>query len=241
MGMRTGLMVLCGSMAAAGLAGAGVADSGPATGTDPNYSRLLFAPTARPLGQGEGYVSDHEVLFPGVAFGVTDNVSLAGGMSVIPALGLSEQVFYLSPKVGFELSDRASVAVGALVATGGGGHFDDREYARIGFAVGTFGSPRHSFTVGAGLGDTSSEFSDAVPILMAGGVTTLSPHVALVGETWMFLDEDFDLGSQPFGVGVRLFNERLSADLGLILVGDLLDQGFPIPWVSVAYHFGKRR
>ena len=211
------------------------------TFADPNYSRLLFAPTARPLRQGEGYLADHEVLFPGVAYGLTENISLAGGLSVIPGLGLSEQVFYLSPKVGFDLNDHASVAVGALVATGGGGEFDDRESARIGFAVGTFGSPRHSFTVGAGIGDTSSGFSDAVPILMAGGTTTMSRHVALVGETWMFLGQDFQLSEQPFGAGVRLFNDRLSADLGVILIGELIDEGFPIPWVSVSYHFGAKR
>ena len=208
---------------------------------DPNYSRLLFAPTARPLRQGEGYIADHEVLFPGVAYGITDNISVAGGISIIPGLGLAEQVFYISPKVGVNLSDSASVAVGALVAAGGGGDFEDQESARIGFAVGTFGSPRHSVTIGAGLGDTSSEFSDAVPILMAGGTTTLSRHVALVGETWMFLGEDFRLSEQPFGIGVRLFNDKLSADLGVILIGELIDEGFPIPWVSVSYHFGKGR
>jgi hypothetical protein len=232
MAVLAGLLVTVGDVAA---------DETVVPGADPNYSRLLFAPTARPLGRGEGYVADHEVVFPGLAFGLTDNISLAGGVSVIPGLGLSQQVFYLSPKVGFELSDHASVAVGALVATGGGGEYEDRESARIGFAVGTFGSRRHSFTVGAGIGDTSSAFSDAVPILMAGGTTTLSRNVALVGETWMFLGDDFRLSEQPFGVGVRLFNDRLSADLGVILIGELIDEGFPIPWVSVSYHFGGGR
>jgi hypothetical protein len=211
----------------------------PGIGADPTYSRLLFAPTGRALKKGDGYFADYELLVPGVAYGVTDNITLAGGLSVLPGLGLSEQVFYISPKAGFDLGDRASVEVGALVATGGGGDFDDRETARIGFAVGTFGSPRHSFTVGAGIGDTSSEFSDAVPILMAGVTTTLSRHVALVGETWMFLGDDFRLSEQPFGVGIRLFSDRMSADLGVILIGELIDEGFPIPWLSVTYHFGR--
>lgn len=107
--------------------------------------------------------------------------------------------------------------------------------------MGTFGSPAHSVTIGAGIGDTSSDFSDAVPILMAGGTTTLSRHVAVVGETWIFLNDDFQLADQPFGVGLRLFSDRLSADLGVILSGELIDEGFPIPWLSVTYHFGKRR
>jgi hypothetical protein len=51
--------------------------------------------------------------------------------------------------------------------------------------------------------------------------------------------DDFRLSEQPFGVGVRLFGDRLSADVGMILVGELLDEGFPLPWLSVTYHFGK--
>jgi hypothetical protein len=159
---------------------------------------------------------------------------------VIPGLGLDEQLFYISPKVAFNLGDRASVAVGALAAGAGGGE-GDSESAYIGFAVGTFGGPKNSLTLGLGLGDTSSEFSDTVPIVMAGGTATLSRHVALVGETWMFLNDDFRLAEQPFGVGVRLFSDRLSADVGVILSGELLDEGFPLPWLSVTYHFGKSR
>jgi hypothetical protein len=218
----------------------GVGEDGRSISADPNYSRLLFAPTGRPLKRGDGYFSDYELVFPGVAFGLTDNISLAGGVSVIPGVGLGEQLFYISPKVGFNLGDHASVAVGALLAGAGGGE-NDSESAYIGFAVGTFGSPKRSLTIGLGLGDTTGEVSDAVPIVMAGGTATLSRHVALVTESWLFLGDDFRLSEQPFGVGVRLFGDRLSADVGMILVGELLDEGFPLPWLSVTYHFGKGR
>ena len=166
-------------------------------------------------------------------------VSLAGGVSVIPGLGLSDQLFYVSPKLGFDLGPRVSVAVGALLAGAGGGE-GDAESAYIGFAVGTFGGPKRSLTIGLGLGDTSGEFSDAVPIVMVGGTATLSRHIGLVTESWLFVGDDFRLAEQPFGVGVRLFGDRLSADVGVILVGELLDEGFPLPWLSVTYHFGKR-
>jgi RNase P/RNase MRP subunit p29 len=215
-----------------------VGENGRSVSADPNYSRLLFGPTGRPLKKGDGYFSDYELLFPGVAFGLTDNVSLAGGVSVIPGIGLGEQLFYVSPKVGFELGDRASVAVGALVAGSGLGD-SDSESAYIGFAVGTFGTPARSLTVGVGLGDTTGQFTDAVPIVMLGGTATVSRHVALVTESWLFVGDDFRLSEQPFGVGVRLFGDRLSADVGVILVGELLDEGFPLPWLSVTYHFGR--
>src|SRR5262245_27844568 len=37
----------------------------PGKGGDPSSTRLMFAPTARSLGKGDGYFSDHYVLFPG--------------------------------------------------------------------------------------------------------------------------------------------------------------------------------
>ena len=45
---------------------------------NPNSTRLLFAPTGQMLKKGEGYFSDYELFFPGVAYGVTDNFSIGG-------------------------------------------------------------------------------------------------------------------------------------------------------------------
>ena len=210
--------------------------TGLGEGYDPNYSRLMFAPTGRPLRKGDGYVSDHELVFPGFAVGLTDNLSLAGGVSILPGLGLTDQVAYFSPRVGFHLSDRAAVSVGALVV----GAPADLGSAGIAFGVGTFGSRDHSLSVGLGLGrDLGRSHGDAEPILMVGGQTRLSKSIALVSENWIVLDGHTGLGQQPFGLALRFFGERLSADMGFILVGEALDEGFPIPWVSVSYHFGR--
>ena len=73
---------------------------------------------------------------------------------------------------------------------------------------------------------------------MVGGQTRLSKSIALVSENWIVLDGDTGLGQQPFGLALRFFGERLSADIGVVLVGEVLDEGFPVPWVSVSYHFG---
>ena len=55
------------------------------------------------------------------------------------------------------------------------------------------------------------------------------------------LNDEFKIKEQPFGMGLRFLGESLTADVGVILVGELLDEGFPIPWLSVSYHFGRRR
>jgi hypothetical protein len=211
------------------------------TGVDPNYSRLLFAPTGRPLAKGDGYFADYELLFPGFAYGLSDNVSISGGVSVVPGLGLGEQVFYVSPKIGWNVGDRGAVAVGGLFARAGSdGAYDDEESLGIGYAVGTVGGRARSLSLGLGA-VKASDGGDPTPLLMVGGAATVSKRVGLVGETWLRLDGDFDAAEQPVGLGVRFFGDRLSADVGVILVGELLDEGFPLPWLSITYHFGAER
>lgn len=206
-------------------------------GLDPNYSRLLFSPTGRPLKKGDGYFSDYELLFPGVAVGITDNFSIAGGVSIIPGLRLDEQALYVSPKIGWELSDKAALSVGALYAAVP--EDDDVDDLAIVFGVGTFGDRKRSLSVGLGFGDAYlPDGFHPSPILMVGGTVTLSRHVALVSENWIAVGSDFDLAEQPLGLGVRFFGDQLSADVGVVVIPEYVADGMFVPWASISYHFG---
>ena len=225
--------------------------------TDPNESRLMFAPTGRPLGKGNGYFSDHYVVFPGLALGLTKNLSVAGGVSVIPALGLSEQVFYVSTSAGWTFGDKAALAVGGFVARGPSDDGADSGGGAL-FAVGSLGPSDRSLSLGLALvaerkyedhfgprgeylsSDVTWGFRDA-PVVMVGGSLRVARTLSLISENWLFLGEDFDLSQQPFGVALRFFNGRLSADVGVVLVPEILDEGFPVPWLSFSYHFGPSR
>ena len=222
--------------------------------SDPNDTRLMFAPTGRPLRKGDGYLSDHYVMFPGFAYGLTDNVSVSGGLSIVPGLNLKEQVFYVSSNVGWRLSKKAAFSLGGLYATSTGAS----EAGALLFGVASFGSSDRSLSVGLGLAATRNEeffydvndnylgrkrrwsFRDA-PVLMVGGAYRVGKRLSLVTESWLFPGEDFHLSQQPLGVAVRFFGERLSVDVGFVLVAEVLDEGFPIPWLSFSYHFGPSR
>jgi hypothetical protein len=131
--------------------------------------------------------------------------------------------------------------VGGLFARAGAdGEYDSADSLGIGFAVGTFGGPDRSVSAGVGMLKVSGEDS-VTPLLMLGGTSTISNHVAFVGETWIRADGEFRASEQPIGVGLRFFGDRLSADVGVVLVGELLDEGFPLPWGSISYHFGNGR
>lgn len=222
--------------------------------SDPNDTRLLFAPTGRPLGKGSGYFSNHYVVFPGFSFGLTDNLGLSGGVSTIPGLGLDEQLFYVSSTAGFKRADKAAFAVGGLYAAG----TSEDVGAALLFGIATLGSPDRSVSLGLAFAGTREDeelygpdyeyrgnrrrwrFREA-PILMVGGTVRVAEHVSLVTESWLFLGEEFRLSEQPFGLGLRFFNGRISTDVGFVFVGDVIDEGFPIPWLSFSYHFGPSR
>jgi hypothetical protein len=120
---------------------------------DPNDSRLMFSPSGRPLRAGSGYFSDHYVLFPGFAYGLTKNLSVAAGVSTVPGLGLSEQLFYGSAQLGFRLSDTTSFSVGGLYTAG----VDDELEAAVGYGIAAFGPPDRSLSLGLGVAATPHE------------------------------------------------------------------------------------
>jgi hypothetical protein len=124
----------------------------------------------------------------------------------------------------------------------GAGAEDDLGSLGIAFGVGTFGSRDHNLSLGLGLArELGDRYAETEPILLVGGQTRLSESIALVSENWLILDGEVPLSEQPFGLALRFFNDRLAADVGVVLVGEILDEGFPIPWVSFTYHFGPGR
>jgi hypothetical protein len=193
---------------------------------DPNATRMLFAPTGRMLKAGEGYFSDYWVFLPGVAVGLTDNITLGGGVSIVPGLAVDEQLYYLTPKVGVFRSERASFAVGALVF-----HvFRAGGTAGILYGVGTWGKPDASFTVGLGYGFVEGKLADR-PAVMLGGARRISPRLAFVTENYLIPGLDGALISG----GLRFLGRDLSVDLALM--SSLGGDSFVAPFLGFVWKF----
>jgi hypothetical protein len=194
---------------------------------NPNATRLFFAPTGQMLAQGDGYFSDYEVLFPGVAYGLTDNITIGGGVSLLPT-GLDKQVWYLTPKIGASVNPRLHLAVGALVAGVPG---EDPVGAVYG--VGTLGDGDASLTGGIAYGFAGKEFSSEFAVLV-GGEKRVSRRIALVTENYFVPSS---VGQPVVSGGVRMMSEKLTVDLALFnLVGE--SAFLPgIPFVSFVYKF----
>jgi len=199
---------------------------------NPNATRLLFAPTARMLKKGEGYFSDYYLFFPGVAYGVSDNVTIGGGVSVFPFVGLENQLFYFTPKIGLPAVGKVKLAAGALLFKIP--DFDDGGSPLVGilYGVGTVGSTDQSLTFGLGYGFVDNDLAEK-PMVMIGGEKRLSRKIALVSENWVIPGADQPLVSY----GVRFFGEKLSVDLAFLsTIGD--DMFFSgIPYIDFVMNF----
>lgn len=199
--------------------------------SDPNYTRLFFAPTGRPLRDGQGYFSTYEVFFPFLAVGIGDAVTLSGGMSIVP--GAESQIFYLAPKITPLHLKNIDVSAGLLYINGTA---SSSSGLGIIYGVGTYGTSDRALTLGLGWGFSSGEVANK-PILLIGGEYRVSRNVKLITENW--IPPEIDLVIYSFGL--RFFGERLAADLGFIRPSKFTSNGFPfIPWVGFAYNFGTK-
>ncbi len=214
---------------------------------NPNSTRLFFAPTGQQLKQGEGYVSDYELFFPGAAYGVTDNISIGGGISLFPA-SLSDQVYYVTPKIGFSLSDnvpasasdqiyyvtpkigfspsdKVHLAGGVLFAGTNGGT------GGIYYGVGTFGDGNGSVTVGGGYGFAGGKIQSK-PVGMLGAEYRISRRLGVVTENYLLPVADNNV---LYSFGFRFMGEKLTTDLALANVSgsDIIG----IPYVDFVFRF----
>jgi hypothetical protein len=198
--------------------------------SNPNATRLFFGPTAHMLKKGEGYFSDTYIFFPQVVFGLTDNITLGGGISMFPGGG-SNQIVYFMPKVGAPVNEKFHLAGGALIIKVPD---FDQDVSTVGvlYGVGTYGGSDRSFTAGLGYGFAGDEMADR-PMVMVGGEYRMSRRVSFVTENWLFPG----LNQPLVSAGFRFFGEGLAVDLALanVLGEDMITPG--IPFIDFVYNF----
>lgn len=193
---------------------------------DPNLTRLFFAPTARTMPKGDGYVAAYELLFPFVAAGVTDNLLVAAGTPLFGDLD-EDRVVYLAPKLRLFSSGLTDFAIGGFFFHEVGNSFSGLEYGAL-YGVLTRGTPDRAVSLGAAAVYDEDGFRDEA-LVMLGAEMRVSRTIKLITESYLMPDRSLT------SLGVRFFGERLSADLGLALFVDEGDVSPTLPIVNFVY------
>lgn len=207
---------------------------------NPNPTRYLFGPSAFQLKRGSGYYHNTFIFLNSFNYGLTDNISLGGGIELISTLitlanGEFSPILIFTPKAAVEVRKNIRLGGGVIYAamlnfkTGGS------EGVGIAYGVGTLGTEDHNLTLGLGSGFTSGEFQTN-PFITFSGTTRIAKNISLVTENWMIPISGgyYTINSG----GIRFYSGKISADMALITNKDFRDVFvLGIPYVDFMYKF----
>jgi hypothetical protein len=223
-----------------------ITSSGKIWFKNPNCTRYLFAPSAIQLKKGEGYYQNMYGFGNAWNYGVTDNVTMGGG--VIGPMGL-----YINAKAGFQVANNVHFGGGVLLGNSlfpiNGENFG----IGMGFSVLTLGNYDHNITVGAGYGflHESGELGWwSKPLFVANGMARVGKKFALVTENWVinFKDDPFNRGITEdehyetiFSYAFRYMGQKSTLDAGFLNTPGLIEKGWyvGIPYIGFVFRFGN--
>lgn len=204
---------------------------------NPHATRLLFAPTAIPLKQGEGYYQNIYIVANMFNYGVTNNFSIGGGFDFLTMFATMDDGWHpmlnFNIKSGFQVSENFHTGAGALYITMPG-EFS----AGILYGLGTLGSYNSNLTLGLGWGFVNGTFEEK-PFIMIGGMARMSEKLWFVSENWIA-----PIGDDSYYVlvsyGVRFAARRIAVDLAFINSKDIVEEIFiGTPFVDFVIKLGK--
>ena len=204
---------------------------------NPHATRLLFAPTAIPLKQGEGYYQNIYIVGNMFNVGVLNNLSIGGGFDFITMFGNMDDgwnpMLNFNIKSGFQIADNFHAGVGSIVVT-----IPGEGWAGIVYGLGTYGSYNSNITLGLGWGFVDGTF-ESKPFIMIGGMVRMSEKLWFVSENWIV-----PTGNPNYYVivsyGVRFAARRIAVDLAFINSKDIFENIFiGFPFVDFVIKLGK--
>lgn len=203
-------------------------------------SRYLFAPSAIPLRKGEGYYQNIFLLMNGFNYGITDHVSIGGGV-IVPF------AFYGNLKLGYKVAKNVHVAAGAF----GCATFLGFKYGiGCGFGSITLGNRWTNATLTAGMGVTSEGNFTRRPMINLSGMARITDNISLVTENYFFPVTRYrgygDRALSEYSVnltgGLRIGGGKHSFDIAGLAIGDVLYGDISlIPYFSYAYRFNNNK
>lgn len=201
---------------------------------NPQSTRYLFSTNALGLRKGEGYYQNTWVFFNNVNFGVTDHISLGGGLIPTFLFGSGSVPVWIMPKVSIPIANESlHIAAGGLF----GGVLGE-ENAGLGLVYGTatVGNRDNNLSFGLGYGYADGRWAD-IPFINVSGMYRLSRNTFFISENYFVIADGETFG--VLSVALRWAPENFAVDFGLLRPTDVGGELIGIPWLGVTIPFGK--
>ncbi len=186
---------------------------------------MLFTPTAYTLKQGEVHLSLYSLFFPFITVGVTNDITMSFGTSLIP--DTDARAVFMLPKFRILRQREFSLSCGMFYLYS---FTNSDDNAGILFSNISHSWRKGIFNIGIGKGFNKDGFTDNLWVLIGGGIT-VERHFKLISDNIII--------SSAGGItstGIRYFNKKISVELGFIFVFTDEVSLIPlIPWGSFTY------
>ncbi|MBO6494152.1 MAG: hypothetical protein JJ978_01185 [Roseivirga sp.] len=172
---------------------------------NPNPTRYFIGQSAYTHEKGEGYYQNIYGLFNLVSYGITDRLSVIGGVELI-SLYSGNPILFANAKYGIPVAPKLNLAASVSYLTVAGS-LTELSAGTINGLV-TYGSKEHHLTVGTGYAFANGEI-DSSGVLTIGGITRLNKRFALLTENYILTSGEEAIISG----GVRYIAKKLTIDL----------------------------
>jgi hypothetical protein len=200
-------------------------------------ARYFFSPNGYGLRKGEAYYQNVWIFYNQFSVGITNNISIGGGLVPLFLFNGAPTPLWLIPKVSFPVvKDKFNIGAGALVGTVLG---ENRTSFGIVFGTTTFGSRDKNLSIGLGYGYAGQNFAKK-PVINVSALIRTSRRSYFITENYYlpFGDDALILIS----LGGRSVIKRVGIDYGLFLPFQKnVKAFFAIPWLGLTVSLGKQK
>lgn len=172
---------------------------------NPNPTRYFIGQSAFTHEKGEGYYQNIYGLFNLVSYGITDRLSVIGGVE-LTSLFSGSPILFTNAKYGVPVAPKLSLAASVSYITVAGSLADFSAGTVNGLV--TYGNKEHHLTLGTGYAFANGEIEDS-GILTVGGITRLTKRLAFVTENYILTSGEDAIISG----GLRYIAKKITVDI----------------------------
>lgn len=202
---------------------------------NPQSTRYFWGSNGYGLKKGEGYYQNIYVFWNQFTYGLSNHVSIGGGVIPLFLLGGGPTPVFLTGKVSVPVAEnKVNLAAGALV-----GAVLGEEAASFGivYGVSTFGNPDQNFSLGVGYAFVEGEWA-STPLINLSGMVRTSKRMYLLTENYYV--HGGGNGGGIIGLGGRWLIKKASLDFMLAIpFGMDLDTFIAFPAIGFVIPFGN--
>lgn len=192
----------------------------------------MIFPSAYNLKKGEFNFQDTQIFFPSASLGITDFFMISAGFSFFPGVEFGNQMYYVMPKLGFNLSPKLRMSLQYSKFFTAGSH-------NPGFLNGiiSYGHSDNHISVGF----TKIFLEDDVDGLYRFQGLNIASTMRLGGKAALLLEFYAPTTDDPDAVtffmpGVRILNGKSAFDIGFF-IPFVSSTGFPFPYINYTLRF----